>query len=346
MTEKRCPELTAMSGIAITFVLLIHACSYCLGYLYPNMGYAESDVFLLTISNLITPAVPMFLFISGFKYALRDVKTPYFAFLKKRLPRVLMSFLIINTLFWIIDSIIWMDHFDLLLLLKTYVSSWLGNTVAYPLWYIPMYCCVIIFCPLMCRAIQKSWLRLLLYLVVGCAQRVLAAHVPLLGEYPFLFVSYPVFFELGILTHQHDLKSKLNGKMLWISLAFISLVIIVSVVSPVLSRSDLAQYLFICVLGTLSYYNLAVVLRNSKIFYWLGDYSYPLFLLHEPVIGRLSSAILQKIGVNISAAYVALWGLFVLLMTILLIKIFELLKVDKILWKFSIKSKNTALLTE
>lgn len=346
MMQKRCPELTVMSGIAIVFVLSIHACGSCLGYLYPGMGYASTDTFLLIFDNLITPAVPMFLFVSGFKYALRDVETPYFVFLKKRLPRVLMSFLIINTLFWIIDSIIWMDHFDPLLLIKTYVSSWLGNTVAYPLWYIPMYCCVIIFCPLMYRVIQKSWLRLLLYLVIGCAQRVLAVYVPLLGEYPFLFVSYPAFFELGIWTQQHDLKSKLNGKVLWISLAFIGLVIIGSVGAPTLSRSVLVQYLFICVFGTLSYYNLAIVLRNSKILSWLGGYSYPLFLLHEPVIGRLSGAILQKIGVNISAVYVVLWGLCVFLMTILLIKIFELLKIDKILWKFSIKSENTPLLID
>lgn len=126
------PELTAMSGIAIVFVLFIHACGSCQGYFYPGKDYAETDIFLRTFINLITPAVPMFLFASGFKYALHDLDTPYFSFLKKRLPRVLMSFFIINTLFWVIDSIIWMDQFDPVLLLKTYISSWLGNTVVYP----------------------------------------------------------------------------------------------------------------------------------------------------------------------------------------------------------------------
>ena len=111
MAQKRPPE-TVMSGIAIIFVLLIHAGGSCLGYLHPGMGYEDADVFLCTLSNLITPAVSMFLFASGFKYALHDANTPYWTFLKKRLPRVLMSFLIINTSFWIVDSIIWMDHFD------------------------------------------------------------------------------------------------------------------------------------------------------------------------------------------------------------------------------------------
>lgn len=80
MATKRCPELTVMSGMAIIFVLLIHACGSCLGYLCPGMGYAETDTFLLTLNNLITPAVPMFLFASGFKYALHDSETPYWMF--------------------------------------------------------------------------------------------------------------------------------------------------------------------------------------------------------------------------------------------------------------------------
>lgn len=80
--RKHLPELTAMSGSAIVFVLFIHACGSCLGYLYPGSDYAETDIFLLTLRNVVTPAVPMFLFSSGFKYALHDLDTPYFSFLK------------------------------------------------------------------------------------------------------------------------------------------------------------------------------------------------------------------------------------------------------------------------
>lgn len=337
MAQKRVPELTVMSGIAIIFVLVIHACSFCLGYLYSGMEYAEANFFLLTLRNLVAPAVPMFLFVSGFKYALRDTETPYFAFIKKRMPKVLMSFFIINTFFWIIDSIIWMEHFDPLLLLKTYISSWLGNTVAYPLWYIPMYICVIAFCPLICRVIKKSWIRFLVYLVIGCAQHILAVYVPLFGEYPFLFVSYPVFFEMGIWAYEHDLQSKFSGKIPWSSLIFLGLIIIITAEAPTLSQSVFVQYLLVCVFGTLSYYNLAIVLRKSKTLAWLGNYSYPLFLLHEPVIGRLTGTILQKIGVNFSFAYAVLWVLCVFLVTILLIKIFKMLKIDRVLWEFSIK---------
>ena len=325
-----------MSGIAITFVLLIHACASCLGYLYP-MGYAGADAFLLTLNNLVTPAVPMFLFVSGFKYALHDMDTPYFMFLKKRLPRVLMSFFIINTIFWIIDSIIWMEHFDAVLLLKTYISSWLGNTVAYPLWYIPMYCCVIIACPLVCRIVRNDWIRLVLYLVIGCAQRILAVSIPLLGEYPFLFVSYPLFFELGIIAHEYDFTSKLKGKVHWLSLVYIGLVISLSVMVPQFSRAVLVQYGLFCVLGTLAYFTICGFLSGNKVLSWLGTYSYPLFLLHEPVIGRLTGTLLEGIGITTSMVYVVLWTVCTLLLTVIFIKILSLIKLDSILWKFSLK---------
>lgn len=338
MAQKRCPELTVMSGIAIIFVLLIHACGSCLGYLYPGMGYEDADVFLRTLNNLVTPAVPMFLFASGFKYALHDTGTPYRTFLKKRLPRVLMSFFIINTFFWIIDSIIWMDHFDPILLCKTYISSWLGNTVAYPLWYIPMYCCVIISCPLVCRVVKKSWIRFLLYLAVGCAQRLLAVKIPLLGRYPFLFVSYPTFFELGIMAHDYDFPSKLK-RNLYFPLLYGGIVICLSVFAPSLSRAAYVQYIFICVFGVLAYYSISLFLCGNKPLSWLGAYSYPIFLLHEPVIGRFISLLLKDFGMNTPVIFVALWITGVLILTVLLIKLFELIKADSVLWKYSLNKK-------
>ena len=335
MAQKRCPELTVMSGIAIIFVLLIHACGSCLGYLYPGMGYEDADVFLRTLNNLVTPAVPMFLFASGFKYALHDTDTPYWTFLKKRLPRVLMSFFIINTFFWIIDSIIWMDHFDPILLCKTYISSWLGNTVAYPLWYIPMYCCVIISCPLVCRVVKKSWIRFLLYLAVGCAQRLLAVKIPLLGRYPFLFVSYPTFFELGIMAHDYDFPSKLK-RNLYFPLLFGGIVICLSVFAPSLSRAAYVQYIFICVFGVLAYYSISLFLCGNKPLSWLGAYSYPIFLLHEPVIGRLSGSILRYLNIPGTVLYSASWFFLTLFSTLFTIFIFKLVHVNHWLWNFSL----------
>lgn len=338
MATKKCPELTVMSGIAIIFVLLIHACAYCLGNLYPGMEYAESDAFLLTLRNLVTPAVPLFLFASGFKYALHDSDTPYWGFLKKRLPRVLMSFFIINTIFWMIDSAIWMEHFDVVLLLKTYISSWLGNSVAYPLWYIPMYCCVIIACPLICRAIQNCWIRSLLYLIIGCAQRILAVYIPLLGEYPLLFVSYPLFFELGIIAHEYDFTTKSKGEA-WFGLIYVGVIVLLSALAPQLSRAVLIQYCLYNGIGTLAWFSVCVFLSGNKLLSYLGVYSYPLFLLHEPVIGRIVGSALTGFGAMPSVLYIILWTVCTMTLTILLIEALKLAKVDSVLWNFSIKRK-------
>lgn len=193
--RKHYDELTVMSGIAILFVLAIHGCGRALKNFYPDSAtYADVGIWLRTISNFVSPAVPMFLFVSGFKYAANDAQTPYVAFLKKRLPRVLMSFFIINTLFWALDSIKYMESFDLILLAKTYIHSWVGYSVAYQLWYIPMYCYVIMVCPLMRRIIPSTAVRFCLIALLGVVQRILEVELPVLATYPIRFISYPVFF--------------------------------------------------------------------------------------------------------------------------------------------------------
>lgn len=212
MKEKQYQsELTIMSGIAILFVLAIHGCGSALGAFYSNAeSYASADLWLRVLSNLVAPAVPMFLFVSGYKYALRDFETPYVLFLKKRLPRVIVSFTIINTIFWALDSIKYIESFNVILLTKTYLASWMGYSVAYQLWYIPMYCFVIMLCPLVRRVISSTIVRFSIFAVLGIAQRVLEVRFPVLATYPIRFVSYPVFFELGMMAQENDWKSKIT----------------------------------------------------------------------------------------------------------------------------------------
>ena len=206
-------ELNVLSGIAILCVLGIHGCGSALNLFYKTgTNYAVTDVWLRAMSNLVAPAVPIFLFVSGFKYAANDVYTSYGSFLKKRLPRVLVSFAILNTLFCILDSIKYMESFDPILLAKTYIHSWVGYSVAYQLWYIPMYCCVIVLCPLVCKVIPSTVVRFCGFAAVGIVQRVLETHILMLATYPIRFISYPVFFELGVLAYEKNWRTVLNTK--------------------------------------------------------------------------------------------------------------------------------------
>ena len=67
MRQKQfCGELTVMSGIAILFVLGIHGCAGALAGFHPGAAdFTNTGVWLRALSNLVAPAVPMFLFVSG-----------------------------------------------------------------------------------------------------------------------------------------------------------------------------------------------------------------------------------------------------------------------------------------
>ena len=331
-------ELTVMSGLAILFVLAIHGCGSALNNFYPNNAtYAEAGMWLRAISNVVAPAVPMFLFVSGFKYAANDSATPYFVFLKKRLPRVLMSFAIINTVFWVLDSIKYMASFDIILLAKTYLHSWVGYSVAYQLWYIPMYCCVIIACPLVRRLIPSTTMRFLAYALIGIAQRVLETEFPLLETYPIRFISYPVFFEMGILAQERAWREKIaNMPGVLGGGTYILAVMALSWTFPVLSANGLVKYFLYYFVGTAAMFALSVALQSNRILRWLGAVSYPVFLLHEPLIGRCVGALLGYSSLSNALIYMFLWVAITLAFTLLLIAVLHKIKCDSFVCNFSL----------
>lgn len=336
MVKKEYPELTVLSGIAILFVLLIHASGSALGAIYPEMTYAQADFLLRAVANLVSPAVPIFVFLAGYKYALNSKDTPYIIFLRKRLPKVIVSFAIINTLFWLLDSIVWMEHFDAVLLIKTYISSWLGNTVAYPLWFIPMYCCVIIACPLANRIIKNHWMRLILYLAIGIVQKHLGQQFSVIGSHPFTFLAYPIFFELGQIAQEFEFRQKIKQPGMF-CVCYIVGIVVLAWGAPEASVSLLVKFWLGNIIGVFAYFSLGIVLKNNRILQYLGKLSYPIFLLHEPVIGRFLGRKLTEFSIHSSTLYVILWLLGVLILTLVIIYIFQFFHMDRLLWRFSAK---------
>ena len=331
MKQKQyCPELTVMSGIAILFVLGIHGSGSAL-------NYGNTDSFLRIFSNFVAPAVPIFLFVSGYKYAMNDSETPYFSFLRKRLPRVLMSFALINTVFWMLDSMMYMESFDVVLLAKTYLHSWVGYSVAYQLWYIPMYCFVLILCPLVCKIIPGEVVRFCVYLVVGTLLRFLEIDYPILATYPIRFLSYPVFFEMGIVAYKKNWCDRLSSASGIAAVGAYSLVVIlISWEMPEFSTNELTKYLLYYVVGTVVFYFSGILLKKSRCLQWMGTISYPLFLLHEPLIGRYISTCLGRIAGLPSVCYIAVWIGLDLFATILLIHVIRKVKLDRLLWNYKI----------
>lgn len=336
--QKYYDELTVISGFAILFVLAIHGCGSALQSFYAgSTAYADTGLFLRTISNLVAPAVPMFLFVSGFKYAANDAQTPYFTFLKKRLPRVLMSFAILNTLFWALDSIKYMETLDIILLAKTYLHSWAGYSVAYQLWYIPMYCCVVVVCPLVRRIIPSTLLRFCIYAIIGILQRILEAEVTVLATYPIRFISYPVFFEMGVLAQEKEWQNKISAAAgILGGTAYTLLVLLFSWALPHASANELTKYILYYFAGTAVMFAVSLSFKTSRVLQWLGAVSYPVFLLHEPLIGRCMTLILNKFGIQLEVLWLLFWVAIVLLVSVMVVRLLEKMQLDRILWKFKL----------
>ncbi len=327
-------ELTAMGGISIILVMLIHAFGSTMSGVYSVASYAHTPWLFRLLSCCISMAVPSFIFCSGYKFAHNDWATAYPKFLKKRLPRVVMSFLIINTFYWLLDSILYYDLSNVVLLAKTYITSWLGNTVAYPLWYIPMYCFVVIACPLLKQVITDDKSRFLLWLGVALTQKLLAAWLPVWAERPIMFLAYPVFFEMGIMAQ------RMNWQKRRIPAGIIIPVILGGVIVVFVKHSivyDLTKYVCFCLLGVPLLYELAKALRGSKLLRLVGEYSYPIFLFHEPLIGGLIRAVLSHTGVDSPVLYCLLWTLFTSAITALLIFFGKNTRIYKLICHFSLK---------
>lgn len=79
-----------LRGIAIIFVIAIHAVNFSVDKNAPISNYA------IFWRNIISFAVPLFIAISGFFMAGKNLESPavYFSFLKKQLPRILIPYVV------------------------------------------------------------------------------------------------------------------------------------------------------------------------------------------------------------------------------------------------------------
>lgn len=230
-----------------------------------------------------------------------------------------------------------MESFDLILLVKTYVSSWLGYSVAYQLWYIPMYCFVCLLCPLVQRIIPLAFIRFGIYAALGIIQRALEVRIPFLAQYPIRFVSYMVFFEMGILAQEKRWQEKItHAKAILLGGAYVLGVVLLSWLAPRFSTNRMIVYTAYYFMGTAVMFAVSTLWKNSRFLQWMGAVSYPVFLLHEPLIGRTIGALLKQVGFLTAVEHAGLWIVLDLLITVLIVKIIRQVRLDRILWNFKI----------
>ena len=90
--------------------------------------------------------------------------------------------------------------------------------------------------------------------------------------------------------------------------------------------------------GVIAAYVVCLVVKDCRLLHWMAAYYYPVFLLHEPLIGRCTDALLREVGISSGVVYIALWFALVMAVTLCVIWIMKKLGLNKVLWEFEIKN--------
>lgn len=323
-------EITVYSGIAILFVVLVHSNSFYMSNIIHVKTPEDSPFVVRLLDYYIKGSVSMFIFIAGYKYALKDINTNYKIYIKKRLKKVIKPFLAISGLFFFLDIIKNYNDFNITSIIKQIIKVFLGYNIAYQMWYIPLYIFIIFSYPLIYRNIKNDKLRILIFFVISIIIRCIGLKNSIFVSYPIVFLCYYLIFEMGVLFYKYNIEEMIRYKNLFI-LFYIMLVFCFAIL-PIPSRlSILFQYFFLWTTGSIAYFFISLKLKNNKILNLLGKYSFYIFLFHEPMIGTYISKIF--IEINIHGFLINVFGRTILniIIALLVYKIIQLTFLEKII---------------
>ncbi|MDR3598624.1 acyltransferase [Clostridium sp.] len=330
-TKKWVPELQSFSGLAIIFVVLIHATAYYLLSVLHRTSFEEVDYVTRLIDNFIHGAVPMFIFIAGYKYALNDIDIPYKKFVKSRISKVLKPFLVISIIFFIKDIICSTGNISTRTLCENFFRIFIGYNTAYQLWYVPMYFLISLTYPMFCKIIKNEKFRTIFILGIVIIQYSLSWYSDLLASHPFDFIYYYLYFHMGLIFCKYEIKNKFKR---W-DLIIIAVGLIVTLIITFSTSDYLAGPLKRFVLWPMSvvvYYFLILRIKNNKLLQYLGKYSFYIFLLHEPIFCTKISYYFKSLGIYNSVWESFIVGILTIIVTMLLYKIIEKTFIRKLIF--------------
>lgn len=320
--KKWLPELQSLSGIAIIFVVLIHANSYYLLSVLNKNLYEEVHFSTRLLDNIIHGAVPMFIFIAGYKYILTDIGKSYKEYATSRINRVIKPFLIISLIFFIKDMVLNFEHIQFKATIISFLKIFIGYNIAYQLWYIPMYILITLTYPAIYRVFKNDRKRIIFILLVVAVQYTLSWYIDLISSHPFDFVYYYLFFEMGAIFCKYDIKDKLKKfDSILISIFFI--IVILVTLMPLTDLCGPVKRFILWPMSVIAYYFLNLRIKDNRMLQYLGKYSFYIFLLHEPIFCTEISYFFKSLGIYNSVIYVFIVGLLTMGITIITYKIIE-----------------------
>lgn len=315
---RKVKELDILSGIAILLVVLLHSNAYYIWHIYPSVTSNFTIFIENLLCNITAPAVPIFIFISGYKFAINDVNTNLKKFIQKKLNKLLKPFLVLSLIFFIINLISNSEYFNNFRNITIeFINIFRGYNSVYQLWYIPMYIFISITYTLIHKHFNSAIIRVLIIFIIILIQRLLASKYAFLSQHPFDFVYYYIFYEMGLLFFKYNIRNKLH-KFLNNSLI---IYIIFSIIISFFQLNNNIQLYILSPLYVALYYLLSTKLVTSKLLSILGKYSYYIFLFHEPIICTKISYLFEYYGAYNSIIFVLAITILTIIFSIFIYKI-------------------------
>lgn len=321
-TKKWIPELQSFSGLAIIFVVLIHATSYYLLSVLHMDSFEEVDYGTRLVDNLIHGAVPIFIFIAGYKYALNSTEVSYIKFAKSRITRVFKPFLIISIIFFIKNIVSSTEHIQVMSLCKSFLKIFIGYNIAYQLWYIPMYILISLTYPILYKNIKSEKIRLSIILAIVIIQYYISWYSDLMASHPFDFVYYYIYFHMGVIFCTYDIKNKFKKWDSIIIASYLIITLLINFVTIDYLCGPLRRFA-LWPLSVAAYYFFILRIKENRLLQYLGKYSFYIFVLHEPIFCTDISYIFKCTGIYYSVAESLVIGALTIIVTMVLYKIIE-----------------------
>lgn len=349
---ERLKELEVYSGIAIFFVVLIHLNVSFYGYknlvevadmriMYnylPQTGMMNKNQMLNLLDRIIHISVPMFIFVSGFKYAYNYHEEDYRHYTVKKLKKVFKPFIILSTayLIYVYGRTIITEYGqislaeELISFIKSFLFSLAGRNKIMPFWYIPMYLCVVLAYPIITKFIAKKEIRLILFVMLSLAWVVNEALNPDKGRFqiPFIFVYYLLLFEIGVQFFRMKFYQR-RGNL--IILAYIVILLAGGFITNK-ATYVIVYEAFLIPIAAIAFYYISVKLKDVRPLQLLGHYSFYVFLFHEPFIREFTAQVIIRLGIFGYYPIVILSAVVVCYMSIIFYLMIKKLKISQILF--------------
>lgn len=303
--------LDAAVILAVARVVFLHGLNnFQIETMGGSLPFHSSPPWQQFLSILLRFSVPVFVVVSGVKYALSHSRYPersYLSTLKKRSIRLLRPYL-----FWTV-----IIYFAVLAVAPgcRYVHSaykgfphislstlWniLNGSIhpAYPLWFIPMLFLLFVVYPPVYRYVP-AWISQPLLWSLFLAIRL--NHIPIPLSYP----AYLSFFDLGAragthlpglsLKRQHFLMALVGTCTVFSGIAAIRMTGFIGIMdSWLLLVQELAAPFVVISLAGVFFWN-----TSSGVLNRVTEYVWPLFLLHEPLIlGQIGIVFYVRLGIQ------------------------------------------------